>query len=200
MNGRIAAVPRSWTFETDKWSAIVDPDAFRRGVNRVELFAFEKRDGSIIGLRPVPSTEASPIAGLTEKGLYGLEEWPQGAVRWTDGDAEVTVPVHRSRPPSAFAPDDRRQCPDGGRLRVAAHGTRLLDARLDALGQGETWSETLDLEGVEIGDQLTVGIESDTFVPSRRYEKSSDTRRLGVAILAFELLDDPREHQGPRGL
>ena len=191
VNGHIAAVSRSWTFETDHWSAIVDPEFFRRGVNRVELFAFEKQDGGSIVLRPIPSITAPSIAGLTEKGLYGVEEWPQGTVRWTDGDAEVTVPVHRTRPPRRLRLTIAGNSPDGGRLRVVANGTRLLDVRLDALKQGETWSQTLDLESVESGDRLTVAIESGTFVPSQRYKQSPDERRLGVAILAFELLADP---------
>ncbi len=194
VNGRIAAVTTSWSFEPSHWSAIVDPEAFRPGVNRVELVAFDPPTATGQGddrppiLRPVPATIAPPFAGLAEHGLYGVEEWPQGAVRWTDGDAEVTFPIHRSRPPRRLRLTVAGNSPDGCRLRVRVNGIRLLDVRLEALKQGETWSDVLDLGAVEIGDQLAVEIESDAFVPSRRYQRSLDQRRLGVAILGFELL------------
>ncbi len=194
VNGRIAAVTTSWAFDPSRWSAVVDPGAFRPGVNRVELVALDPpfaagRDGDLSAIpRPVPAVIAPPFAGLVEHGLYGVEEWPQGAVRWTDGDAEVILPIHRSRPPRRLRLTIAGNSPDGGRLRVRVNGDRVLDVRLEALKQGQTWSDVLDLGAVEHGDQLTVAFESDTFVPSQRYKRSLDERRLGVAILGFELL------------
>ncbi len=194
VNGRIAAMTTSWAFKPSHWSAIVDPGAFRRGVNRVELMAFMPGpDGDRSLLSPVPPAIVPPIAGLDERGLHGVEEWAQGAVRWTDGDAEVTVPIRRSRPPRGLRLTVAGTSPDGSRLRIRANGKRLLDVRLEALKQNATWSRVLDLGAVAMDDQLTVGIESDTFVPSQRYQRSLDERRLGVAILGFELLDDHQE-------
>ncbi len=196
VNGRIAAVTTSWSFEPARWSAVVDPQAFREGVNRAALRAFApplaagQRGDLPIAPRPVPALTVPPFAGLVERGLYGVEEWPQGAVRWTDGDARVTLPIHRSRPPRRLRLTVAGNSPDGGRLRVRVNGVRLLDVRLEPLKQGATWSDVLDLGAVEIGDQLVVEIASDTFVPSRRFKRSLDDRRLGVAIRGFELLED----------
>ncbi len=189
VNGRIAAITRSWTFAPEKFSAIVDPEAFRAGVNSVELFAIESRgDGGEDLLRPVPAASTGPVAGLIERGLHGVEEWPQGEVRWTDGNATLTLPVRGSRPPRQLRLTLAGNSPDGGRLRVSANGERLLATRLEALKQGETWSTELDLTGLEIAARLTVGVESTSFVPSQRYKSSTDDRRLGVAILGFELV------------
>ena len=196
VNGRIAAVTTSWAFEPTRWSAVVDPQAFRSGVNRVELLALDPplaagRDADLSATaRPVPAVKAPPFAGLVEHGLYGVEEWPQGAVRWTDGDARVILPIHRARPPRRLRLIVAGNSPDGGRLRVRVNGVRVLDVRLEPLKQGETWSDVLDLSAVDPGSRLTVEIESDTFVPSQRYKRSRDERRLGVAVLGFELLKD----------
>ncbi len=190
VNGRVAAVTASWAFAPDEFSAIVDPEDFRPGVNRVELLAFGPREGGAQVFRPVPAGVVPPIAGLPERGLHGIEEWPRGAVRWTDGDAEVTVPIHRSRPPRRLRLTIIGNGPDGCKLRLSAGGERLLDARLEPLGPDGTWSQVVDLSSVEMGDELAVRIESDTFLPAERDESSPDPRRLGVAILGFELLQD----------
>ena len=190
VNGRIAAVTTSRSFEPERWSAVVDPAVFRQGVNQVDLIALTRgqdEDSDPI-LRPVPAMTAPPIAGLVERGLYGVEEWPRGAVRWTDGDAEVTVPIHRSRPPDRLRLTIVGNAPKGGRLRLSAGGKRLLNVRLKSLGQDGTWSKTIDLSGVEMRDELTIGIESSSFVPNQWFQSSPDERRLGVAILGFELL------------
>ncbi|MCP3956238.1 MAG: sulfatase-like hydrolase/transferase [bacterium] len=192
VNGRVAAMTTSWSFAPDHFSAIVDPEAFRAGVNDVEVFALgdvrDKDPGAT--LRPVPAAAPSPVVGLSEKGLHGVETWAVGPIRWTDGDAEITVAVRRARPPRRLRLTLASTGPDGCRLRLSANGTRLLDSRLEPIGNGETWSTTLDLDGVAFGTRLTVGIKSDTFLPSQRNKDSPDPRRLGVALTGFELLDD----------
>ena len=193
VNGRIAAVTRSWKFDPDRWSAIVDPDTFRAGNNHVEVFELTRQTEATpehaghLSLRPIPAADPVPIAGLDERGLHAIEQWKSGVIRWTDGDAAVTFPIRGSVTPRKLKLTVADNGP-GGKLRVIANGARLLDTRLEPLRE-ESWSTTLELSDVTIGDRLTVVIESDSFVPSRRYKSSADTRRLGVAIAGFELLD-----------
>ncbi len=191
VNGRIAAVTANWAFKKSHFSAIVDPGVFQPGVNRIETIALmpgPDQDRPI--LRPVPPEIAPPIAGMQERGLHGVEDWPEGPVRWTDGDAEVTVPIHRSRPPRALRLTLIGTAPKGTRLRVRAQGVRLLDTRLRPLQQGVPWSKVFDLSSIALDDRLKIEIESDFFVPAEHYRGSTDERRLGVAILGFELLDN----------
>ena len=191
VNGRIAAVTANWAFKTSGFSAIVDPDVFQPGVNRIETIALmpgPDQDRPI--LRPVPPEIEPPIAGMHERGLHGVEDWPEGPIRWTDGDAEITVPIHRSRPPHALRLTVIGIAPNGTRLRILANGARLFDARLKPLKQGVPWSKVFDLAGIAPDDRLKIEIESDTFVPAEQYQGSTDERRLGVAILGFELLED----------
>lgn len=188
VNGRVAGTTSTWSFEPDQWSSVVDPASFRAGSNHVELFVLERPEGSAeLRLRPVPATDPPPIGGISEAGLHRVEQWRTGTIRWTDGEASVTLPIH-GEPPRKLRLTIADNGPDGGRLRVIANGTRLLDTRLEPLGE-EPWTTTLDLGAVAIDDRLTVAIESASFVPSERYRNSADTRRLGVAISGFELLD-----------
>lgn len=196
VNDRIAATTSNWSFKPTLWSAIVDPLVFEAGVNRVELMALSSSqpEAALPTLRPIPTVNAaitSPISGLFEGGLHGLEEWPTGAVRWTDGDAEVTIPTHRSRPPRKLSITIEANSPDGGRIRITANGTRLLDNRLEALA--EPWSRVLDLSTVAIGDQLRLRIESSSFVPKELNAETNDSRSLGVAISGLELLEGSQD-------
>ncbi|MEM7351743.1 MAG: sulfatase-like hydrolase/transferase [Acidobacteriota bacterium] len=192
VNGRLAAATRSWAFEPERWSAVVDPAVFQEGVNQVELFALERDPAAgSERLRPVPSVAASPMIGQNERGLYGYETWAVGVVRWTDGDAELTLPIAPSRPPRRLRLTIADNSPDGCRLRIFANGAERLDVRVEPLRQKDTWSAEIDLGATVGSEQLIVGIRSDSFVPSRRFKSSPDDRRLGVAVLGFELLYDP---------
>lgn len=191
VNGRIAAVTRSWRFQPDAWSAVVDPDIFRAGANSVDLYALERAaDGDREILRPVPSSASKVLVGLTESGLHGIESWDVGPVRWTDGDAQVTIPVSTHRPPHRLRLTIAGTKPEGSRLRVTIDGSPRLDAELEEIAKDGSWSTDIDLSGLDLGREMTVRLVSDSFVPSELYETSTDDRRLGVAILGFELLRD----------
>ncbi len=193
-NGRIAAVTASWAFRPSRFSAIVDPAVFRQGVNRVEVIALMPASAPDLPpiARPVPSETDPPIAGIKERGLYGVEVWPEGPIRWTDGNAEITVPIHRSRPPRGLRLTLIGGHPKSTRLRVKVDGVGLLDTRLEPLKQETRWSRDLDLEAVATGDRLRLEIISESFVPAEVFRGSTDERRLGVAIFGFELLEKKR--------
>ncbi|MDA8017346.1 MAG: sulfatase-like hydrolase/transferase [Thermoanaerobaculia bacterium] len=189
VNGWIAAVTRSWTFDPESWSAVVDPEMFRTGVNSVELFSIETdADGNPALMRRISPVGKQTVYGVVEVGLHSTESWDLGAIRWTDGDAKITVPVSRSRPPRGLHLTIAGCKPGGSRLRVHVENSLRLDTEVDSLGKGETWTTVVPLDGLEFGGDMTVGLESDSFVPSERSDTSADNRRLGVAILEFELL------------
>ena len=189
VNGKIAAITRSWMFEPTNWSAVVNPTVFASGSNRVELMAlsFDQQSPSprLHPISGIHGTTRPPIAGLFEQGLYPPEEWPDAFVRWTNGDAQVTLPVRSSRPPKELSISLLGNHPGGGLLRISANGTPLLETRLAPLI--EPWSKTLDLSEVDLGDELTIRIESSSFIPLELSDETQDGRRLGVAVSGFEL-------------
>ena len=64
------------------------------------------------------------------------------------------------------------------------------------------WEKTLDIGGMELGQQVTVELVSDTFTPLGQPRgdgkgASDDTRALGVQVWSIKLLDAP-EAASPR--
>jgi hypothetical protein len=126
---------------------------------------------------------AEQVLGYPESGFYPRERHGEGSARWTHGMARLRVPLDLRHRPRRLAVEVAVPGRDETTLRIRANGVVLWDGRVS----DETWSRTLDLSPVPLGDELLVELESDTFVPAETVEGSTDRRRLGVRVRSIRL-------------
>lgn len=125
-----------------------------------------------------------PVAGVEEHGFHTTEAWSIGAVRWTNGDAQLSIPTYEgSLSSSNLYLDIASVGPARNRIVVSANGRDLFNGRL---GRGRT-RLLLPLSGVPKSETLELRLKSKTFVPSERSE-STDSRELGIAIRAVRII------------
>jgi WD40 repeat protein len=152
--------------------------------------------------RPKPSSllditlGAQPVPGVKESGFSWQEYFKGLPIRWTDGDAQLVVPIDKTRPPQGLQVQLRAHRLPGVKrvkLQVVANGQSLFDG---AIGLGD-WEKTFDLRNIPLGDQLILSLKSDTFTPlgstklgGDGKEKSDDPRQLGVQVRGIKLLPD----------
>jgi hypothetical protein len=129
---------------------------------------------------------AATPPGVTATGFYPAESWPIGAVRWTNGQASIQIPVLKP----AFAArnlyvDIASVGPSRNRVVISANGRELFSGKL---GKGRS-RLLLSLENVPAESPLDVQIQSRTFVPAES-STSADARTLGVALHDLRVLDE----------
>jgi hypothetical protein len=98
--------------------------------------------------------------------------------RWTDGSAEVRIPLFNADAAGTMRIGLLSTGPDGSDLVVTANGVEVVHERI---GPG-SWSAELDLPPTLGGDDLIVTVESGTFIPSQALHGSTDDRTLGVLV------------------
>jgi hypothetical protein len=107
---------------------------------------------------------AQPVAGVEESGFYEPEYSEGVPVRWTNGAGRLTVPIDAQEPPRGVYIDLESTAPKGAgstRLRVVINDHELCHEHTD---EG-SWSKTFSLEGMALGDHLTIELLSDSYVP-----------------------------------
>ena len=194
VNGVFAAITRTYAFPVDgrrnMWETIIDPSLLEQGANTIEVFVVRKRtDGFIVvedayatdSVRPranMVREEATDLWGATSSGFYQTEWAAQRAFRWTNGVAQLWVPIDPKAPPSEIAVDvimTGTRTPK--HLRIIVNGCTLFDATI----QGR-WTQILALDECSM-ESTTMEIEllSSVHVPP------NDVRTLGVAVASVEL-------------
>jgi len=190
LNGRIVGLTAPYLErpdpETVDWQVLVPPDAFRAGANEVELFLVTG-PVSPAGLVRVPLVSpsfigtnlgGSRVIGVREQGIYDTHLWDGVPSRWTDGHGSWGIPIKDGEKPKMLLLAIVSSGPRENRLSISANGQQLL-TQLVPRG---AWDVNLPLDGVELGDRLTVVLDSGVFVPAESNPKSSDQRSLGVAV------------------
>ena len=130
---------------------------------------------------------------MWERGFYGQEESDGVPARWTDGEAELRVPIDLTNPPKALE-IRMRMVRSGERLfRLLVNDQVLFSGRI-----AEAWDRVFSLDGIPASrsDILKIQLQSDTFNPSLELSNSRDTRTLGVLVLGIRLLTDERVPPG----
>ena len=129
---------------------------------------------------PPRNTGAARDWRLQDRGLYRDEPGPAGDARWTDGDADLTLPSWRA---------------DELQLRLANGSGRPSDVRIDLdgrplfAGRLTAGEHTLDIPmGPDAPKQRQISIRSSTFVP-KDLGINADPRTLGLSIRAVRLID-----------
>jgi hypothetical protein len=128
------------------------------------------------------------VAGVDESGFYNQETDSLGRpFRWTDGKARLVIPLDRTKPPRALRMNLHTQRPSQVppmTLQVVVNGRDLFNE----VTRGE-WEKTIDLAEIDLGEQLTLEINSSVFVPQNvPVLNSSDSRPLGVRVTEIRLL------------
>jgi hypothetical protein len=127
---------------------------------------------------------AEQVLGYPETGFFGAERHGDVAARWTNGAASLRIPLHPKHLPERLEISTVAPGRDSAHLRVRANGVVLWD-RLITSGP---WSRVFSLAGVPLGDELRVGLESDTFCPADTIDGSADRRNLGVKVISIRLV------------
>jgi hypothetical protein len=129
--------------------------------------------GARLGWREFP--------GIWESGFHRREKGRAGFFRWTAGNARLVVPVAGHMPPTKLEVD------------LVPSTRTALELRVNdvVLFSGPAWRNgrrTFSLTKVPSHDWMTIELLSDTVVPRDTTPGSHDTRRLGVAVRAIQLL------------
>ena len=129
------------------------------------------------------------VEGVEDSGFYNDEHTDaDGHFRWTDGKAQLVIPLDKKDRPRAL----RLQL-----LRAKTTWLRILVNDRELVNEQPSnrdiylWDRTLDLNGVELGEKLVLDIVSNTVVPSEANPgRSTDDRTLGVRVREIRLLRD----------
>ena len=142
------------------------------------------------------------VADIEEEGFsYQETDRLRHPFRWTNGKAKLVIPIDKAGPPqalfvqvAAYRPGTRQTV----RLEMVANGQSIFQANIP---QGP-WKTVVDLRKLDLGEQLTLDILSDTFTPVGRPSGfkpgiSDDARVLGVQVHGITLLAAMPEVESP---
>jgi serine/threonine protein kinase/DNA-directed RNA polymerase subunit RPC12/RpoP len=133
------------------------------------------------------------VPGVQESGFYHQEYDSFGnAVRWTNGKARLVIPIDRGKPPKGLVMKLQIYRPAQVKtawVQIVANDRELTKQKIplwtwEGSSAGKFSEAPLDLTGIDLGDELVLDINSDTFIPNR------DQRALGVLVLGVELLHE----------
>jgi hypothetical protein len=88
-------------------------------------------------------------------------------------------------PPRSLRVEFFSHCPKELRLRIFLNHHEIYQGQV-ATG---FWSKTFSLSGLGLGNEATIEIISDTFVPEEIIKGSLDARTLGVTVQDILFLD-----------
>lgn len=127
------------------------------------------------------------IPEVEESGFYQDEENERGPFRWTDGRGRLVIPFDKREPRRAlFVKLDR---PKNSWLQIRVNDRELVNETAASDLNIVPWERTLDLSGIDLGEELVVEIVSNTWVPEFTLPgKPDDHRTLGVMVWAIKML------------
>lgn len=127
-----------------------------------------------------------PIWSVWEAGFSERELW-RGAspTRWTMGEADLRVPLAGQPRPSLLHVDVAATAQSETTLEVEIDDRVLIEVEIPPQG----WSHTLSLEGLEIGDDLRIELDSNRTRHDALLYGSPEPYRRGVLVRGLYLLD-----------
>ncbi len=129
---------------------------------------------------------ANRIFGVTETGFKQQEFGGRVPFRWTEARATLSTPWIFERPPLTVSLHILSAAPGGSQTRVTLNDHMVLNTQVPDTGG----TYTLPVDQVDWSQpNLTVVIETSTFIPSQTRPGSTDDRELGLQLggLTFEL-------------
>jgi hypothetical protein len=192
VNGIVSATTRTYRFEErgsrHAWSVVVPPSAFHSGENEVEVFLVRPSQPPV--LSRTDFSHASPVDLLSNTAAYGMrvsheglherEGDGEGARRWTNGNATVTVPPAGRAPARSLRVNLATAGPTEKDLRITANGCEVYNGKVPAA----RWSRIFALPDC-VGDDDETVIE----LRSAAHQDPASGRSLGVAVERIDLLE-----------
>lgn len=182
VNGTIRATTRTYQFNPrqvgDMWSVVLPPDAFLRGKNDVEVFVVGPGDRANPVLHRAHFSEERPLdltsnaaaygLGVTYDGLDARKGTGDGSARWTNGHAQIVVPMAGRRRPRSLRVYLGNSGPEGTPLKILVNECELFDG---TTARDARWSAILSFSGCPIEDTATtIELISENPVPVERVE------------------------------
>jgi WD40 repeat protein len=149
---------------------------------------------------PVPSRDPASFIAVTlgseahpdiEETGFSYQEYDTNnqPFRWTDGHGQLVIPIDKEQPPQALAMELHIFRPAQVKtawLQIKVNQRELFNEHIPLW----KWEKTLDLSGLDLGEELVLDIYSDTFNPRGIMDggTNDDTRTLGVQVWCVMLL------------
>jgi hypothetical protein len=129
------------------------------------------------------------LPAIAEAGFYEDENDEAGPFRWTNGKAQIVIPLKdEDRPHSLLVRLDR---PQDRWLQITVNHREVLKEEGGSREEAISWEKTIDLSGFELGREVIVEIASGT-----RPEPTGGTRgELGVRVRGIKLLSQRGEEK-----
>ena len=180
VNGIISAITRPYLryrhLSETLWAAVVPESSFVNGHNDIQIYALNTTSGFPVRLQHITMSGESrdfrgvalggaPIWGVREHGFHvpgpTQREKPH---RWTNGKAQLEVPVNIDDPPNTLSitllgwgPEETTD------LHIRVNGVALYAGA----APGKVWEKTLALDTVTASDKLNIEINSGTWGPNK---------------------------------
>lgn len=123
------------------------------------------------------------VWGVEESGFYDQDEASVG--RWTNGAAKMIVPLDKQWRPKALQINLGSTGPKGTKLQVLVNSHELFSGQIPP----GAWSKTLSFTHLNLGEQATIELLSDTFIQKEIIKDAADSRTLGVSVLGISMLE-----------
>jgi hypothetical protein len=187
INGVIRATTqpsrRAVSGRTGFWAALVPPDAYRVGANDVALLEVVSTTPPQLRTVAIDSRGDGPLnlidpgvaaaLGIRLEGFYAAETSRSATYRWTNGNASLTIPLDRSRPPRELEVRTLMATEAAASMEIRVNGCVIFEGP-----SAEPPIKHLLLSAcAPSGDTATITIVSGTVVPG-----PGDARPLGVAF------------------
>jgi hypothetical protein len=121
---------------------------------------------------------------VEQTGFYPPEDVGDHMARWTNGDAQLAVPIFGRTIPRRMVIELETSGPAGAPLEITYEGSVVFSGQLRA----GPWAAVLDLPRLAPRDMVHIELRSTTFKPADVLEGSRDIRRLGVMVRSLKLL------------
>jgi hypothetical protein len=122
---------------------------------------------------------------VEQDGYFPAEFVGDHVARWTDGNAEMRFPTFSGTDPEELSIDLETTGPLGASVEITYNSSLLFAGDLPP----GPWHGTFALpRDPALGDEVTVELDSTTFVPAETIAGSGDVRRLGIMVRSIQLL------------
>ena len=195
VNGTIRATTQPYESSrgdrVESWAVLIEEEAFQQGANSVKIFMIEESGGNVALSEPVREKLASflntrlgvkHIVGVRESGFYTSTQRQGEWLRWTDGDAQLLVPLGDLQTPRALLLELHKATPTGLNIELKVNGSTVLS---ETITHGR-WQRMVILDGVPTANPTKIQVISDT----RSRQGLRGERHYGVAVKGLWLLDE----------
>ena len=116
-------------------------------------------------------------------GFYPQESNDFSDFRWTDGNTKISIPINQNYKPKFLNIDFEVGNPQGSKVQIFANDVKIFDQKMI---KGK-YSKTISINDIDIKDNLTLDLLSNTWIPKETISTSEDSRKLGIIVRSLKL-------------